>query len=60
LCAQKTHSDLIAQLERWIEEGGEIAKVARVRRARLIDCPEDVEVLRIEVGNMARYFNREI
>ncbi len=55
----KTHAELIGQLDRWIEEGGEIAKVARVRKARLKDCPEDVTVLQMEVTNMARYFKRD-
>jgi hypothetical protein len=52
------HAELIAQLDHWIAEGGEIAKVARRVRARLIDCTEDTEVLAMEVGNMRRYFKR--
>lgn len=56
----KTHSELLEILEEWIVEGGEIAKVARIRKARLGDCPEDVAVLRVEVENIARYFGREV
>jgi hypothetical protein len=54
----ETHADLIKQLDAWIAEDGEIAKVARRVRARMIDCPEDQAVLAVEVENMRRYFNR--
>ena len=53
------HAELVKQLEAWIAEGGEIAKVARRVHARLADCPEDTAVLAVEVENMRRYFKLE-
>lgn len=45
------------QLDDWIAEGGEIAKVARTRKARLTS-EDDYPVLLAEVENMKRYFKR--
>jgi hypothetical protein len=54
-----SHKELVQKLDEWIAEGGEIAKVARLRKARLATCHQDTEILRAEVNNIARYFGKE-
>lgn len=54
-----TFEQLHKQLDDWIAEGGEIAKVARMRKARL-PSPDDYSVLLVEVENIRRYFGRDV